>query len=187
MRKLSRNDSVLVSCLAVVAGMVGLAYASVPLYRLFCQVTGFGGTPQIASAPSTTIVDRPIEVRFDANVGQGLPWNFAPERVSMNLRLGENGLTHFRARNLSRERVAGTATFNVTPAKAGQYFMKVQCFCFTRQELTPGQALDMGVSFYVDPAIATDPETKDVTAITLSYTFFPDKTETKTAAVVPAG
>lgn len=182
MRKLDRNDRVLVMCLGVVAGMVGLAYASVPLYRIFCQVTGFAGTPQMASAASQVMVDRQIEIRFDANVGQGLPWSFKPERVSMKLRLGENSETHYRAQNLSAEAIAGKATFNVTPVKAGQYFNKIHCFCFTRQELKAGQAMDMGVAFFVDPAIATDPETKDVTAITLSYTFFPDKTATNTAA-----
>lgn len=180
------NDKVLSLCVGVVVGMVGLSYASVPLYRIFCQVTGFAGTPRIADAASTEIAAGSIEVRFDANIGQNLPWEFGPERVSTNVRLGENHLAYYRARNLSDEAVAGTATFNVTPAKAAQYFMKVQCFCFTRQELKPGQVADMGVSFFVDPAIATDPETKDVTAVTLSYTFFPDKTETKTAAVAPA-
>lgn len=182
MFKLNRNDRVMVMCLALVVGMIGLAYASVPLYRIFCQVTGFAGTPRIAEAASTVVGEGTIEVRFDANVGQGLPWQFAPERVSMNVRLGENNLAHYRARNMSAAAVAGTATFNVTPTKAAQYFNKIQCFCFTRQELKPGQAADMGVSFFVDPAIKTDPETKDVTAVTLSYTFFPDKTETKTAA-----
>jgi cytochrome c oxidase assembly protein subunit 11 len=178
MRKLSRNDRVLVMCFGVVAGMVGLTYASVPLYRIFCQVTGFAGTPRIAAAASSEIAEGSIQVRFDANVGQGLAWEFGPERVVMNVRLGENSLAHYRARNLSGEAIAGTATFNVTPVKAAQYFNKVQCFCFTRQELKPGQAADMGVSFFIDPAIATDPETKDVTAVTLSYTFFPAKTET---------
>lgn len=182
MRTLNPNDRVLVICLSVVAGMIGLAYASVPLYRLFCQVTGFGGTPQMASAASTVVVDREIEIRFDANVGQGLPWEFRPERVSMTVHLGENSLTNYRARNLGSAAVAGTATFNVTPVKAGQYFNKVHCFCFTRQELKAGQAMDMGVAFFVDPAIAEDPETKDVRTITLSYTFLPDKTETKTAS-----
>jgi cytochrome c oxidase assembly protein subunit 11 len=186
MRKVNRNDRVLGLCVGVVVAMVGLSYASVPLYRIFCQVTGFAGTPRIADAASTNIAAGSIEVRFDANVGQNLPWEFAPERVSMKVRLGENNLAHYRAHNLATEAVAGTATFNVTPAKAAPYFMKVQCFCFTRQELKAGQVANMGVSFFVDPAIATDPETKDVTAVTLSYTFFPDKTETKTAAIAPA-
>jgi cytochrome c oxidase assembly protein subunit 11 len=176
------NDKVFGLCVGVVVGMVGLSYASVPLYRIFCQVTGFAGTPRIADAASDTIAAGSMEVRFDANVGQGLPWDFSPERVSTKVRLGENTVAHYRAHNDSSVPVVGTATFNVTPTKAAQYFMKVQCFCFTRQELKPGQTADMAVSFFVDPAIATDPETKDVTAVTLSYTFFPAKAE-KVAAV----
>ena len=184
MRRLSRNDRVLVSCLGVFVGMIGLTYASVPLYRIFCQVTGFGGTPRTYAEASTTVAQGSVEVRFDANVGQGLPWDFKPEHVSMNVRLGENNLAHYVAHNDTDEPVVGTATFNVTPHKAAQYFNKIQCFCFTRQELKPGQRERMGVTFFVDPAIATDPETKDVTAITLSYTFFPAKVETKTVAAV---
>ncbi len=176
------NDKVLAMCVGVVVGMIGLSYASVPLYRIFCQVTGFAGTPRIAVAASDTVSAETMEVRFDANVGQGLPWEFGPERVSMKVRLGENTVAHYRAHNTSSVPVVGTATFNVTPIKAAQYFNKIQCFCFTRQELKPGQIANMGVSFFVDPAIATDPETKDVTAVTLSYTFFPAKTE-KVAAV----
>jgi len=176
------NDKVLALCVGVVVGMIGLSYASVPLYRIFCQVTGFAGTPRIAVAASDTIAAGSMEVRFDANVGQGLPWEFGPERVSMKVRLGENTVAHYRAHNDSSVPVVGTATFNVTPIKAAQYFNKIQCFCFTRQELKPGQTANMAVSFFVDPAIATDPETKDVTAVTLSYTFFPAKAD-KVAAV----
>lgn len=182
MRKLNRNDKVLLMCVGVFAGMLGLSYASVPLYRIFCQVTGFAGTPRIASQASSHVAAGSIEVRFDANVGQGLPWEFRPERGSINVRLGENSQAFYRAHNLSNATVAGTATFNVTPAKAAQYFNKVQCFCFTRQELKAGQHANMGVSFFIDPAIATDPETKDVTAVTLSYTFFPMESETDTVA-----
>ena len=182
MRKLNPNDKVLVMCLGVFAGMIGLTYASVPLYRIFCQVTGFAGTPRIYADASDTVAQGSVQVRFDANTGQNLPWDFKPERVAMTVRLGENSLTHFIAHNDSDTPVVGTATFNVTPNKAAPYFNKVQCFCFTRQELKPGQTERMGVTFFVDPAIATDPETKDVTAITLSYTFFPAKAETKTVA-----
>ena len=178
----NRNDRVLMLCVGVVVGMIGLSYASVPLYRIFCQVTGFAGTPKTYSEASQTVADGTVQVRFDANVGQGLAWEFAPKNVSMTVRLGENNLAYYRAHNYAGMAVAGTATFNVTPVKAAKYFNKIQCFCFTRQELKAGQATDMGVSFFVDPAIATDPETKDVTAVTLSYTFFPDKSETKTAA-----
>ena len=182
MRKLTRNDKVLVTCLAVFVAMVGLSYASVPLYRIFCQATGFAGTPRIAAQASSSMTDKTIEVRFDANVGQGLPWRFGPEQRSMRVRLGENSQAFYRAENTATQPIAGTATFNVTPGKAAQYFNKVQCFCFTRQELRAGQAADMGVFFFIDPAIATDSETKDVTAVTLSYTFFPAKSDTNTVA-----
>jgi cytochrome c oxidase assembly protein subunit 11 len=184
MRKLDRNDRVLLICVGVFAGMIGLTYASVPLYRIFCQATGYAGTPKIYSEASTAIADGKIQVRFDANVGQGLPWDFKPEQISVNVRLGENNTALYRAHNMSSAPVVGTATFNVTPAKAAQYFNKIQCFCFTRQELKAGQSADFGVSFFVDPAIATDPETKDVTAVTLSYTFFPAKADTQTVAAV---
>lgn len=186
MRKLDRNDRVLLMCAGVFAAMVGLTYASVPLYRIFCQATGFAGTPRIFSQASTNVAAGSIEIRFDANVGQGLPWDFSPRDTAMKVRLGENSQAFYRARNTSSQSEAGTATFNVTPLKAAQYFNKVQCFCFTRQELKAGEFADMGVSFFVDPAIATDPATKDVKTVTLSYTFFPAKSETKTvAAAVP--
>jgi cytochrome c oxidase assembly protein subunit 11 len=182
--KLGRNDRVLVMCLGVFAGMVGLTYASVPLYRIFCQATGFDGTPRIYSQASTTLGDGTIEVRFDANVGQGLPWEFGPEQRSVKVRLGANNKIFYRAHNNSSEPVVGTATFNVTPEKAAQYFNKIQCFCFTKQVLKSGQSANLGVAFFVDPAIATDPLTKDVTAVTLSYTFFPAKSESKSVAQV---
>lgn len=188
MRKFDRNDRVLAICFAAAAGMLGLSYASVPLYRIFCQATGFDGTPKIYAAASTGISDRTIQVRFDSNVGQGLPWDFRPEIVSTSTRLGEHVQTFFLARNTSDQSVTGKARFNVTPLKAGKYISKLQCFCFDNQTLTADQFVRMGVSFYVDPRIATDPETKDVTAVTLSYTFFPAKSESETktvAAVVP--
>jgi cytochrome c oxidase assembly protein subunit 11 len=175
MAKIDRNDRVLLMCAGLCVGMVGLTYASVPLYRIFCQATGFGGTPRIAVEASTQTSKQTIEVRFDANVGQNLGWEFRPERVFMRVQLGANSLANFRARNLSSIDDTGTATFNVTPLKAAKYFNKVQCFCFTRQDLKAGQAAVLGVSFFVDPAIATDPDTKDVHALTLSYTFFPVK------------
>lgn len=186
MRKLDRNDRVLVACLGVVAGMVGLTYASAPLYRIFCAATGFDGTPKMYSAPSAGVTATTIEVRFDANVGQGLPWEFRSEKVSTELRLGENTVDFFRARNAGDAPVIGVAKFNVTPLKAAKYFNKIKCFCEDGQELKPGQSARFGVAYFVDPAIATDPETKDVTALTLSYTFFPSKSETKTVAQVSA-
>ena len=182
MRKLDRNDRVLIACVGVFAAMLGLSYASVPLYRIFCQATGYDGTPRIADKASSTVAAGSIEVRFDANVAQDLPWDFRPETTAMKVRLGENSQAFFRTHNAGSRSVVGTATFNITPLKAAQYFNKVQCFCFTRQELKAGQFANLGVVFFVDPAIATDPETKDVTAVTLSYTFFPAKSETKTVA-----
>ncbi len=184
MRKFDRNDRVVLICVGVFAGMVGLTYASVPLYRIFCQATGFDGTPRIYSAASKTVADGSIEVRFDANVAQGMPWEFRPEHTSMKVRLGENSQAFYRAHNAGAQAVVGTATFNVTPEKAAPYFNKIQCFCFTRQELKAGQVANLGVSFFVDPAIASDLTTKDVTAVTLSYTFFPAKSESKTVAAV---
>lgn len=156
----------------VVFGMIGLAFASVPLYRLFCQVTGFGGTPQVASEMPETVGDRVINVRFNADVNPALPWHFQPEVREVALRVGESGLMFYRAQNLADHAVSGMATFNVTPLKAGQYFNKVACFCFEEQRLEPGQVMDMGVSFFVDPAIVDNPGLDEVTTITLSYTFF---------------
>ena len=183
MRKLSKNDRVVVTCLGVLAGAFALTFASVPLYRIYCQATGFDGTPRRAERASDTVTDGIIEVRFDSNVAQGLPWTFGPKERAVTVHLGENKLIYFRAQNEFAIPTAGTATFNVTPEKAAPYFNKIQCFCFTQQELKGGQGADLGVTFFVDPAIATDPSTKDVTSITLSYTFYPAKPEAKTAAV----
>lgn len=182
MRKFDRNDRVLLICVGVFAGMVGLTYASVPLYRFFCQATGFDGTPRIATEESRTIAAGVVQVRFDANVAPGLPWEFRPEQNAMSVRLGANNVAFYRAHNTSSRAVAGTAKFNVTPDKAAKYFNKTQCFCFISQELKAGQFANMGVSFFVDPAIANDPETRDVTTVTLSYTFYPDKSDSKTVA-----
>ncbi len=173
----SRNRAVAMLAVGVVAGMVGLAYASVPLYRLFCQVTGYGGTTQRAEAAGEVIADRKITVRFNADVNSRLPWRFAPEQREMTLAIGETGLAFYRATNRSAETVTGNATFNVTPFKAGPYFNKIQCFCFTEQTLEPGQSVDMPVTFFVDPAILEDPDLADVHTITLSYTFFRAQTD----------
>ncbi len=159
---------------AVVCGMLGLAYASVPLYKLFCQVTGYGGTTQRAEqAPtSETASTRMIKVLFDANTATDLPWDFKPEQRTVTVRVGEEALAFFSAHNTADSAVTGQATFNVTPDKAGLYFVKVACFCFDEQTLQPGQSVDMPVAFYVDPAIEEDPNLEDVSEITLSYTFF---------------
>ena len=157
----------------VVAGMLGMTYASVPLYRLFCQVTGYGGTTQVAAEAPREVLDRTVTVRFNADVATGLPWKFEPVQRDMTVKVGETGLAFYRAQNLTDRPIVGMATFNVTPDKAGQYFNKIHCFCFDQQRLEPGQSVDMPVTFFVDPSMAKDRGMNDVYYITLSYTFFP--------------
>jgi cytochrome c oxidase assembly protein subunit 11 len=157
----------------VVFGMTGLAYASVPLYRMFCQLTGFAGTPQIAEggrAPGA--VNRTISIRFDANTDSQLPWSFRPEASHRTIPIGSRNIAFYTARNDSGVPVTGQATFNVTPSQAGRYFTKIQCFCFNEQTLRPFENVRMPVTFYVDPAILNDPDARDITEITLSYTFY---------------
>lgn len=177
-----RNRRMLVGALAVVAGMVGLSFAAVPLYQVFCKATGFGGTTQVATKGADRIVDRTVTVRFDAEVNRELPWQFRPVQNAVQVKLGEVREIRYHAKNLSDKALVGTATFNVTPDKAGIYFNKIQCFCFTRQRLEPGQELDMPVTFFVDPSLADDPHMKDVATITLSYTFFLAADQTAAAA-----
>lgn len=167
-----RHAPVVLASLAAIAAMVGLVAASVPLYDLFCRVTGYGGTTRIAdhAAPAT---NRPITVRFDASKTKDLPWRFKAAQSHVDTHLGEQVLAFYTATNTSDQAVVGTATFNVTPAKAGKYFNKVECFCFTEQRLEPGQSVDMPVTFFVDPGLAEDETTWEITTITLSYTFFP--------------
>ncbi|HWH16772.1 MAG TPA: cytochrome c oxidase assembly protein [Allosphingosinicella sp.] len=156
------------------AAMVGLAFASVPLYRLFCQVTGFGGTTQMrvgGEAPGA--VGRIINVRFDANTNSALPWEFKPEKTVERTAVGARKMAFYTARNLSDKPVTGTATFNVTPVQAGQYFTKIQCFCFTEQTLKPGEEIRMPVVYYVDPRMLDDRDGARIDEITLSYTFYP--------------
>jgi len=156
----------------LVCSMTGLAFASVPLYRLFCQVTGFAGTTQVGSAaPGAT--GRTISVRFDANRSSALPWRFEPVDHRRTVPVGARNIANYEAENLSDRPVTGTATFNVTPSQAGQYFVKIQCFCFTEQTLQPGQRVAMPVIYYVDPRIMDDPAARDISEITLSYTFYP--------------
>jgi cytochrome c oxidase assembly protein subunit 11 len=167
------RTGMLATTLAVV--MAGVGYASVPLYRMFCQVTGFGGTTQKAigqSAPGA-IAGKTMSIRFDANHSSSLPWTFKQEVNREVVKVGEQEIAFFLAKNLSDKPVTGTATFNVTPNQAGKYFTKIQCFCFTKQTLQPGQQVRMPVVFYVDPAILKDPAANDVEEITLSYTFYP--------------
>lgn len=168
----ARNRTVVLLSVGVVVAMFGLVAASVPLYQLFCQVTGFGGTTQRAEAAGAVVGDKTITVRFNADVNSRLPWRFHPEQRDMKLAIGEQGLAFYKATNLSPRVITGTATFNVTPYKAGQYFNKIACFCFSEQTLQPGESVDMPVTFFVDPAILDDPNLADVHTITLSYTFF---------------
>ena len=156
----------------VVAGMVGLSFASVPLYRLFCEATGYGGTTQRAAAAPKEVADALITVRFDAETAPDLGWEFRPLTEEKLVHPGEQTEVFFRAVNRSAGPVTGTATYNVTPAKSGIYFDKLQCFCFTKQRLLPGESRDMGVTFFVDPDVLRDPDTSEVRTITLSYTMF---------------
>jgi len=176
------NRRIAVALMGVVVAMVGAAYAAVPLYQLFCQVTGFGGTTQVAAAAPETVGERVFTIRFNADVDPGLPWAFQPVERSMTVKVGESGLAFFRAVNLTARQTAGTATFNVTPEIAGAYFNKIDCFCFTQQTLAAHQEADMPVSFFVDPAILDDPEASKIEEITLSYTFFKVEMEDKSAA-----
>jgi cytochrome c oxidase assembly protein subunit 11 len=178
------NRIVAGACLAFFAGMVGAAYASVPLYRLFCQVTGYGGTTQrVEHQYSSKILDRTITVRFDSNTSGGLPWDFAPVKREITMKIGEKVQADFRATNRFNTPTSGRASFNVTPELVGAYFNKVECFCFSDTTLKGGETLDMPVVFYVDPAIVDTPEMKDIRTITLSYTFFPREVEKPVAAV----
>ncbi len=161
------------SVFAIVFLMVGLAFASVPLYRLFCQVTGFGGTTMRADALPDQIIDREVVVKFDSNTSRNINWSFKPEKRQETVKLGQQGLIAFIAKNKDSIPTAGTAIYNVTPNKAGKYFHKIQCFCFGEQMLKPNEEMAMPVMFYVDPKMNDDREMDDVTSITLAYTFFP--------------
>jgi len=169
----NRNTSLALSLAAIVAGMVMLAYASVPLYRLFCQATGFGGVAQKDTSSTHAILNRTITVRFDANVNRALNWSFRPVQKEVSVRLGEEKHIEYIAQNLDSSPVTGTATYNITPVKAGGYFDKIQCFCFTQQTLKAHETKHMEVSFFVDPEMAKNHDLDDINTMTLSYTFFP--------------
>jgi cytochrome c oxidase assembly protein subunit 11 len=172
---MSRKARTAALAVLLVFGMTGLAFASVPLYRIFCQVTGFDGTTMRATGSGApgAIPGKSVSIRFDANTSSALPWQFEPERNREPVAIGERELAFFKARNLSDRTVTGTATFNVTPVNAGKYFNKIQCFCFEQQSLKAGEEVRMPVIFYVDPKFASDPDTRDISEITLSYTFYP--------------
>jgi cytochrome c oxidase assembly protein subunit 11 len=187
----ARNRRLMLWCVGLVGFMIAGSFASAPLYRMFCQVTGFGGATVRADKAPTSVLERTVTVRFNADTDPGLAWEFKPAQRAVEVRLGEQTLAFYTARNLSNVPITGTATFNVTPDKAGGYFAKIACFCFTEQTLAPGQSVDMGVSFYVDPDMAKDPNMGDVNTITLSYTFFRAKDQpqarTTASAAAPGG
>src|SRR5215831_7674879 len=171
--KRGRDLAVAAGCGVFVALMVGMSYAAVPLYTWFCRTTGFGGTTQVASAAPAGMLDRKITVRFDANVGPGLPWRFAPEVTSIDLKIGEVATVLYKITNESARPTTGQAAYNVTPPTTGAYFTKINCFCFTEQQLKPGETREITVVFYVDPALAKDSDQDDLNTITLSYTMYP--------------
>ena len=152
--------------------MIGMSYAAVPLYRMFCQATGFGGTPQRADAAPEQVLKRKVTIRFDSAIASGLPWRFYPEQGAVDVKVGEVGLAYYKAVNESDRPVTGRAVYNVTPDKAGAYFVKIECFCFQEQTLEPRQSVDMPVQFYIDPEIAKNRNLDEVRTVTLSYTFF---------------
>ncbi len=166
------HSLVALSLAGLVAGMVGLSFAAVPLYRVFCQATGYNGTPQRADAGPKQVLDKTIRIRFDGNVDRGLPWHFAPEKATMDVKIGETALAYFKATNESDHAITGSAVFNVAPEQAGLYFTKIECFCFKQQTLAAGQTAEMPVTFFVDPKIVDDEDTKNIDEITLSYTFY---------------
>lgn len=177
-----RNRRTGIAAAMIIVAMLGLTAASVPLYNLFCAVTGYGGTPRVnADAAGARAQARLVQVYFNADTGDGLPWQFQPAQRSVTVPVGEQTLAFFEAVNRSDQPVVGRAVFNVTPFKIGSYFAKIQCFCFDEQTLKPGQRVDMPVSFFVDPAMLDDPDASDVTQITLSYTFYMDKEATAKA------
>ena len=171
MKQMDPKKKTALQVVAVVVFMGALAWASVPLYDWFCRVTGFGGTTNVADAGSVDIVDRTIKVRFDASLERGMPWEFKPMQLEVELRLGEEGLAFYEAYNPTDRPIAGTASYNVAPYGAGLYFSKIACFCFEEQILMPGERVEMPVSFFVDPEIMNDTDAKFAKHITLSYTF----------------
>lgn len=167
----AKNRRLGLTVLCVVIGMIGLSFAAVPLYKMFCQLTGFGGTTMVAEALPDHMVDRVITVKFNTDVGRNMLWSFTPERRQIDVKLGQKGLIAFDARNNDKVPVTGVAIYGVTPPKAGKYFHKIQCFCFGEQTLNPGETASYPVIFYIDPDLNDDPNMQDVDTITLSYSF----------------
>lgn len=170
--KPGRHRTVALALVGLVAVMTGLSFAAVPLYRMFCQVTGYGGTPQRAEAAPERGLDRTIRVRFDANIDRALPWSFTPVERVIEVKIGETALAFFKAANTSNAPVTGTAVFNVVPERAARYFNKIECFCFKEQTLAPGASIEMPVTFFIDPKLVDDEDTRNISEITLSYTFY---------------
>jgi len=173
-QKSNRKTAAIMSAIGLF--MLGLAFAAVPIYRAFCQATGFGGTPERATHAPGAVAAGQVGVRFDANVHPGLPWRFEPEQNTIRVQPGAQTKIFYSAQNLSARAITAQAAYNVSPESVGKYFKKIQCFCFSEQTLQPGQKVDMPVIFFVDPAIKKDPDTKDIDEITLSYTFYPVET-----------
>ena len=169
------NIAVASACGIFVVTMVGAAYAAVPFYNWFCRVTGFNGTTQVSTAAPGSVLDRIVTVRFDANIGAGLPWKFTPETTSIEAKLGEVVTVNYLVVNETARETTGIAAYNVAPLNFGLYFQKINCFCFTEQRLKPGEKREMAVVFYVDPALANDPDAKARETLTLSYTFYPQR------------
>jgi cytochrome c oxidase assembly protein subunit 11 len=168
-----RDLAVAAACGVCVAAMVGMSFAAVPLYTWFCRTTGFAGTTQVAAAAPATVLDRRIEVRFDANVSGGLPWRFEPEETAIELRIGDVVTVNYTVTNESARETIGQAAYNVSPPTVGAYFAKINCFCFTEQRLAPGETREMPVVFFVDPALVKDSDQDKLATIVLSYTMYP--------------
>jgi cytochrome c oxidase assembly protein subunit 11 len=181
-----RHGAVAAWCVVLVAAMVGASYAAVPLYRIFCQVTGFDGTPRRAERAPDQVLEKTVTIRFDGNVAPDLPWQFGPVATTMKVKLGENAMAYYHATNTSDRRIVATAAYNIFPEVAASYFNKIECFCFTEQVLEPGQSVDMPLNFFIDPKIADDRDTRGIAQITVSYTFYPVAAPNGVAAK-PAG
>ncbi|MGN6573717.1 MAG: cytochrome c oxidase assembly protein [Pseudolabrys sp.] len=182
---LRRDMTVATICGAVVALMIGAAYASVPFYNWFCRTTGYGGTTQVSEKAPDHVLARTIAIRFDSNVAPGLPWKFEPEENEIKVRIGEVTTAHYKVTNLAAREITAQAGYNVSPPQVGAYFNKINCFCFTQQTMKPGETREMTVVFYVDPSIVKDSDQDDLNTITLSYTFYRIPNPEKPVAQVP--